>query len=362
MPWNLFEWTWTRSKSRTQQTAADDPMLTYFLTEIDVRTRDIERTIGNDAEKRAVLSEIKDALTKFEATFNEPLGEPNYKAWNEAYRLERLIAVIEPGDNLLPELRRRVAQALQEKVTSATRLSAALEAALPQTFDTNETPPKLRPHGEAILRAMLLEIWKTSTGVISENSFHDPFCEALLVRLFFSALSRSYSSFAHTWSCTACWQCDRRPRSMSGLPLWSAVTAGLFGALFSRLLYLQMNWASLSVGGLKDARDLTSILLRCCVGMTGAVIVSFFLQANIVSGALFPHFDQIGLVEIFFPVREKSPDQNLGSLLPLHLVYPSQGLALLVMWCFLAGFSERLVPSILQETASSLGESVASKK
>ena len=157
MPWNLFEWTWTRSKSRTQQTAADDPMLTYFLTELDVRTRDIERTIGNDAEKRAVLSEIKDALTKFEATFNEPLGEPNYKAWNEAYRLERLIAVIEPGDNLLPELRRRVAQALQEKVTSATRLSAALEAALPQTFDTNETPPKLRPHGEAILRAMLLE-------------------------------------------------------------------------------------------------------------------------------------------------------------------------------------------------------------
>ena len=329
-----------------------------------MRTRDIERTIGNDAEKRAVLSEIKDALTKFEATFNEPLREPNYKAWNEAYRLERLIAVIEPGDNLLPELRRRVAQALQEKVTSATRLSAALEAALPQTFDTNETPPKLRPHGEAIPRAMLLETLKDIHWSYQRKFFSRPILRSAtrkIVFLGFVAFLLFICPYVVLYGMLA-----MRPppafHEWAWLPLWSAVTAGLFGALFSRLLYLQMNWASLSVGGLKDARDLTSILLRCCVGMTGAVIMSFFLQANIVSGALFPHFDQIGLVEIFFPVREISPDQNLGSLLPLHLVYPSQGLALLVMWCFLAGFSERLVPSILQETASSLGESVASKK
>ena len=70
--------------------------------------------------------------------------------------------------------------------------------------------------------------------------------------------------------------------SWSGLPLYACMTAGIFGALFSRLLYLQMNWDALSVGGLKDAREFTSILLRACVGMTGAVIVSFFLQSNVV--------------------------------------------------------------------------------
>ena len=89
------------------------------------------------------------------------------------------------------------------------------------------------------------------------------------------------------------------------LPLYSALAAGLFGALFSRLLYLQQNWDALTIGGLKDARDFISIFLRGCVGMTGAVIVS---------------------------------------------------LALLVVWSFLAGFSERLVPSILKDTETSLGK------
>jgi hypothetical protein len=212
------------------------------LAEIDVRTRDIERTIGNDAEKRAVLSEIKDALTKFEATFNEPLREPNYKAWNEAYRLERLIAVIEPGDNLLPELRRRVAQALQEKVTSATRLSAALEAALPQTFDTNETPPKLRPHGEAIPRAMLLETLKDIHWSYQRKFFSRPILRSAtrkIVFLGFVAFLLFICPYVVLYGMLA-----MRPppafHEWAWLPLWSAVTAGLFGALFSRLLYLQM--------------------------------------------------------------------------------------------------------------------------
>src|SRR5207248_2676127 len=85
-------------------------------------------------------------------------------------------------------------------------------------------------------------------------------------------------------------------------PLYSILTAGLFGALFSRLLYLQSNWNTLTVSALKDARDFTSILLRGCVGMIGAVIVSFFLQSGVVGGGLFPQFDQIGLDEKYFPV------------------------------------------------------------
>jgi hypothetical protein len=41
----------------------------------------------------------------------------------------------------------------------------------------------------------------------------------------------------------------------------------------------------------------------------------------------------------------------------MHLIMPSNALALLAMWSFLAGFSERLVPSILANTESSFAKS-----
>jgi hypothetical protein len=46
----------------------------------------------------------------------------------------------------------------------------------------------------------------------------------------------------------------------------------------------------------------------------------------------------------------------------LSLIFPNPQLALLVVWSFLAGFSERLVPSILQSTEVSLSESATPRK
>ena len=164
--------------------------------------------------------------------------------------------------------------------------------------------------------------------------------------------------------------------SWTWLPLYSALTAGLFGAMFTRLLFLQGNWSALSVGGVVDLRDIGSILLRGCVGMMGAVIVSFFLQSHVIIGALFPDFAQIGMEEKYYPspssqstAGEAEERKELAAvahsqrgLLPLRLIYPSTSLALLIVWSFLAGFSERLVPTILQDTATSIGKSTASGK
>jgi len=44
---------------------------------------------------------------------------------------------------------------------------------------------------------------------------------------------------------------------------------------------------------------------------------------------------------------------------PMTFVVPSKDLALLTVWCFLAGFSEILVPSILAGTERQLSETTA---
>jgi hypothetical protein len=127
--------------------------------------------------------------------------------------------------------------------------------------------------------------------------------------------------------------------------------------MFSRLLFLQTNWNALSLGALKDARDFSSILLRGAVGMTGAVVIYYFLLSGVIGGGLFPEFKEIGLHQLKFKDTSSGEDS-----VALRLILPNAQLALLVVWSFLAGFSERLVPSILQTTEASLGESAAQRR
>jgi hypothetical protein len=70
--------------------------------------------------------------------------------------------------------------------------------------------------------------------------------------------------------------------------------------------------------------------------MCGALIVYFFLKSGLVDGALFPKFNQLAMELVLTEGK-----------LHMAFVVPSRDLALLTVWCFVAGFSEALAPSIL---------------
>jgi hypothetical protein len=84
--------------------------------------------------------------------------------------------------------------------------------------------------------------------------------------------------------------------------------------------------------------------------MCGALIVYFFLRSGIAEGALFPNFTDVRIE--FVSVIDPSAVQ-------MTFVMPSKALALLTFWCFLAGFSEALVPGILSSTERQLGDAAA---
>jgi hypothetical protein len=332
------------------------PMLAYFLGKLDVRLRRISPTIvaGSDPVRDGALEEIKRAVADFPTLYGRAGNED--AAWNEANRLERLFALVEPPESLWADLDRRLADAADENVGSTARLVASTKAIAPLVVDP-KTPGGLLPGADAVVRSLLLETLEEIHRTVQRKFYSRPIRKSATMRivifgmaaflLFLTPYLRLYYDV---------WRDHIDPvASWAWLPIYTAATAGLFGALFSRLLYLQSKWDSLTIGGLNDAREFTSIILRGCVGTIGAVIVFFFLKSGVMGGSLFPSFQNVGIES---PSPEKTPANMIAKL---NLYYPTKDLALLVVWSFLAGFSERLVPSILRDTETTIGKAPTQK-
>jgi hypothetical protein len=78
--------------------------------------------------------------------------------------------------------------------------------------------------------------------------------------------------------------------------------------------------------------------------MGGALILFYFFVSGLIDGSLFPHVDKFAI------------DLLVVEPPGVHMAFatPSKDFALLTVWCFLAGFSELLVPGLLAKTESQL--------
>ena len=115
-----------------------------------------------------------------------------------------------------------------------------------------------------------------------------------------------------------------------------ALAAGFFGATFSMLVQTQRRIAESSLDDLRSASSWRTLLVRGSVGLGAAAILYFFFRSGLLGGNLWPDLSMLA-----FDALVSVGTQGL---------VPNQHWCLLVIWCFLAGFSETLVPNILSKT------------
>lgn len=119
-------------------------------------------------------------------------------------------------------------------------------------------------------------------------------------------------------------------KGTKGDAILTALTSGWLGSTFSMLMGLKDRLNSSSLTDLKVIHRVDYIFSRAIIGFTSGLIMYYFFQAGLISGSFIPIF---------------------SNTVP---IFDDKGYALLVVWCFLSGFSEKLVPDILSKTESSV--------
>ncbi|WP_160172732.1 hypothetical protein [Methylomarinum vadi] len=111
----------------------------------------------------------------------------------------------------------------------------------------------------------------------------------------------------------------------------TALMAGCMGACFSMLISLKNRVETITLQELENQHSLHFILTRIITGVGAALVCYYFFRAELLSGSLFPDFG-----------NEQEINLNSATFFTL------------IIWCFIAGFSEKLVPSILSKTEAQI--------
>ena len=275
--------------------------------------------------------------------------------WNERFSVESKIGYLRSGDELHEEIASRLRSAKADGVPQADSLNTA--------YDILLKPPGGTATSDAVLRNFLLEVLsaihthtrlKYITGKLQARAARKILFlvfVVLFVIFFFltvtiapelgpkNSASLQHVAFIPIANLEA-------TRFEAHFTIYASAVFGLLGALFSRLLTTLQPRSPAGIDELYNAATFRYILLRGTIGILGALVVYFFLQSGLVKGSVFPDFET--------PLGVKTLPLE-GGIWPAKLSLPSTSLALLIMWSFIAGFSESLVPNILQSTERQFG-------
>src|SRR5262249_52299095 len=240
---------------------APDEMLEMELNRLYFRFSMIDvATIDGDIEKKC--------YEHLQTCFKAPPNQWNEKTWDDAYRIEKQIAMLLTGDFLHHEIKARLREAGDRKARDAANLESdynSLRKAIQEKHMAN---------GDGLLRDLLREIlesihWNSKLKYLRRKLRLEATRNILLfVMTALVCVLVIYFIYSQVLSPI--------------LLLLMVATCGLLGALFSQLIKLHLQWDVITLEELRYWKALPYIFLRSCIGVCGALILYFILQSQTV--------------------------------------------------------------------------------
>jgi len=342
-----LQWRWQEPADQ-----ASDQTLPLHLDNLELRFETIDKDALQSEKAKKTYEDIAAAFARRRAPPGPSRGDP--LRWDDTFRLESRIGCLLRGDRLRQEIASRLRWAISDNVAQA----IALQNTYAELLKTNDSKP-----ADELLRDFLLELmeaihWHSKRKHMSRKMRGQATRRTLLIGLL-ALLVALWPYFvlpstvqinprqASLWFLRIADSAVTEPSSGNDFwihfTLYTGLTFGFLGALFSRLITLQTQWSAMALDELSNARSYHYIVLRASIGILGALVVYFFLQSGLVEGSVFPKFKELSMNTLSF-------GDSAAPRWPTRLTLPSLNLALLIMWSFIAGFSESLVPTVLSNT------------
>ena len=131
-----------------------------------------------------------------------------------------------------------------------------------------------------------------------------------------------------------------------------AATFGVLGSFFSLTNDFQTKIRTLNFEDVDALYKRRMILLRLLFGLIGALIFYCVIRSGLLSGTVFPKLETLKLGDLFAKVAPTARSSETD---------PAINLAKLLVWSFIAGFSERLVPQTLSATEARAAQPTETK-